>query len=40
MQEGNRMDNASSPAEVQNEGEQKEVAVDFDPSVVVFACRH
>ena len=35
-----KMDNPSSTAEVQNEGEQKEVAKDFDPSVVVFACRH
>ena len=34
------MDNASSAAEAQNENEQKEVARDFDPSVVVFACRH
>jgi hypothetical protein len=34
------MDNASTTAEVQKETEQKEVAVDFDPSVVIFACRH
>ncbi len=34
------MDNASSAAEVPNENEQKEVDKDFDPSVVVFACRH
>jgi hypothetical protein len=34
------MENPSSTAEVPNENEQKEVPKDFDPSVVVFACRH
>jgi hypothetical protein len=34
------MDNASSTAEVENNVEKKEVAGDFDPSVVIFACRH
>jgi hypothetical protein len=34
------MDNASSAAEAHGENEQKEVVEDFDPSVVVFACRH
>jgi hypothetical protein len=34
------MDNPSSAAEVPNENGPKEVAKDFDPSVVVFACRH
>jgi len=34
------MDNESSAAEIPNESEQKEVAKDFDPSVVIFACRH
>jgi hypothetical protein len=34
------MDKASSTAEVPNENEPKEVAKDFDPSVVIFACRH
>jgi len=34
------MNNESSVAEVQNGNEQKEVAKDFDPSVVIFACRH
>jgi hypothetical protein len=34
------MDNPSSAVEVQNGNEQKEVDKDFDPSVVVFACRH
>jgi hypothetical protein len=34
------MDNPSSAAEAHGENEQKEVDKDFDPSVVVFACRH
>ena len=34
------MDNESSAAEIPSENEQKEVAKDFDPSVVIFACRH
>jgi len=34
------MDNASSAAEVPAENERKEVDKDFDPSVVIFACRH
>jgi hypothetical protein len=34
------MDNESAAAEVLNESEPKEVDKDFDPSVVVFACRH
>jgi hypothetical protein len=34
------MENASSTAEVQDETGQKEAARDFDPSVVIFACRH
>jgi hypothetical protein len=35
-----KMDNTSSTAEVENNAEKKEVAEDFDPSVVIFACRH
>jgi hypothetical protein len=34
------MNNESSAAEIPNEKEQIEVAKDFDPSVVIFACRH
>ena len=34
------MDNESAAAEVPIESEPKEVDKDFDPSVVVFACRH
>jgi hypothetical protein len=35
-----QMDSRSPTAEVQNEKERKEVTQDFDPSVVIFACRH
>jgi hypothetical protein len=34
------MENPSRAAEVPKENEPKGVAKDFDPSVVVFACRH
>jgi hypothetical protein len=34
------MNNPSRAAEVPNENEPREVAKDFDPSVVIFACRH
>ncbi len=34
------MDSASPAAEAPEELEQKAVDKDFDPSVVVFACRH
>lgn len=34
------MDNASRTAEVPNEDGPKEADKDFDPSVVIFACRH
>jgi hypothetical protein len=34
------MDNALPTGQVPSENEGKEAAKDFDPSVVVFACRH
>ncbi len=34
------MNNEPSVAEAQNVTERNEVAEDFDPNVVIFACRH
>jgi hypothetical protein len=34
------LDNPSPAPEARNGEERNEAAVDFDPNVVIFACRH